>query len=1099
MTDRKILLESLSAFGPTLGTTLVGMRIDVLGPVRLSAHEGLSVKVPERHLRLLLASLVAAEGDPVSADALIDRLWGEEQPSNPKKVLRAKLSRLRTVLDQAHPGARGRLTYTSAGYRLEVSPHEVDARRFKDAVDRAREMVSAREKGETLQTALGLWRGEPYGDAVDETWLMSTIAELQDLRGNALESLVETLLDQGEPERALSLLNSAVEEHPTRERLIGAMMVTLYQLGRQHEALEMFESLRRRLSEDLGVDPSPRLRELHSRILRQDPFLLPARTSEKSPENIIPSNVPAEVEPLIGRHRESRQVEALLDNSRLVTLTGIGGVGKTRLATHLARGRARQRDGEVWFLDLTEMVTTPQEHFGTGERIAALAVSALGLSEHVPDTNNLQRLCNALRSRTALLVLDNCEHVISEATAFVTELLHRAPEVKVLVTSREPLGLPAEHRFVVGTLETEPTEDGEIGEAVAFFIARARAADPEFVLDERTIPTITELCRRLDGLPLALELAAGRSRGISVHDLLERLSDRLHLLRRPGRGAPRRQQTLRGMIDWSWTLLDEAERTVLRRLAVHPGTLDLAAAEAICADDLDEENPGAVAPHDVVDVLIGLVERSMVTTCSTPTSVRYGLLESIATYASEKLDEAEERDRVALRHLDHYLALAHKADRHLRCSRQRQWLPRLEDERTQLRNAFGTAVDKDDGRRAVALVTATFWYQWISGHKTHLLHDLRAAIDLPGPRDDAHATATTLVASIDAGTSTAHMPDRVADALTLFDDTVARAAVQWFAGSSLLAGGFREAGERHLGEAIAVLDAAGREWDVAVAAVHRDWFLMSHWGEAPRGLPDGRAPEDVLRPLGDGYGLSQVFAVEYRTAEMRGHHLRANTAAERALGVSLDLGLWSEAAYWHVALALTMLRSGDVTGAEDHLCRARTLAVEVAFWDTAHFSALAESMIARYKDDLVRARKSLDIWIDHEATDVLEPTAGFEEGFLAVQEGRLDHAEDVLRGLSTSVRRLTGPPWTARTLELAAAINASRGAARTAAELLGTADALRTRTDARPSAPESRDIGRVRALMEDQLGEKDVSEAFARGGGLDPKSQVEALGPTPTP
>ena len=256
------------------------------------------------------------------------------------------------------------------------------------------------------------------------------------------------------------------------------------------------------------------------------------------------------------------------------------------------------------------------------------------------------------------------------------------------------------------------------------------------------------------------------------------------------------------------------------------------------------------------------------------------------------------------------------------------------------------------------------------------------------------------------------MPDRVADALTLFDDTVARAAVQWFAGS-LYSPGIPEAGERHRrGHRRAGRSRAGG--DAAVAAVHRDWFLMSHWGEAPRGLPDGRAPEDVLRPLGDGYGLSQVFAVEYRTAEMRGHHLRANTAAERALGVSLDLGLWSEAAYWHVALALTMLRSGDVTGAEDHLCRARTLAVEVAFWDTAHFSALAESMIARYKDDLVRARKSLDIWIDHEATDVLEPTAGFEEGFLAVQEGRLDHAEDVLRtqhlGSATDC-----PPWTART------------------------------------------------------------------------------------
>lgn len=1072
------------------------MRIEVLGPVRLSTDEGVPVQVSERHLRLLLASLVAAEGDPVSAEVLSDRLWGEEQPANPKKVLRAKLSRLRTVLDRARPGARERLTHTPAGYRLEVRPEELDAGRFKDAVDRARGMASAREKAETLRAALDLWHGEPYGDALDELWLAPTVTELRDLRGDALESLVETLLDRGEPKRALDRLNGAVEEHPTRERLIGAAMTALYQLGRQHEALEMFESLRRRLSEDLGVDPSPRLRELHGRILRQDPTLVPAPETPPE-ESITPSNVPAEAEPLIGRHRESRQVEALLDTSRLVTLTGIGGVGKTRLATHIAHGRTTQCDGGAWFIDLTAMVTTPRED--PGEHVAALAVAVLGLPEQGAGTSNLERLCKALRSRTALLVLDNCEHVISEAGAFVAEVLRRVPEVKVLATSREPLGLPAEHRFDVGTLDTEPTEDGQAGEAVTFFTARARAADPEFVLDEHTSHAITELCRRLDGLPLALELAAGRLRGISVHDLLERLSDRLNLLRRPGRGAPRRQQTLRGMIDWSWSLLDAAERAVFRRLAVHPGTLSLAAAEAICADGPDEEGPSAVAPTDVVDVLLGLVERSMVTACPSSTGVRYGLLESIAAYASERLDEAGERDEVALRHLEHYLGLAHEADRNLRGPRQRQWLPRLEEERTQLRNAFGAAVGKDDGRRAVALVTATFWYQWISGHKTHLLHDLRTAIELPGPRDDAYAAAATLAASIDTGASASHKPGRIADSLALFDDAVARAAVQWFAGASLLGAGIHDAGERHLAEAIAVLDAAGREWDVAVAAIHRDWFLVSNWGETPRGLPDGRDPESVLRPLGDGFGLSQVFAVEYRTAEMRGAHLRTSTAAERALEVSLDLGLWSEASYWHVALAIAMLRSGDVAGAEDHLCRARKLAAEVAYWDTAHFAALAESMIARYEGDLARARELLDGWIDHEATDVLEPAAGFEEGFLAVQEGRPDHAEDILRGLGTPGRRVAAPPWAARTLELAAAINASRGAALTAAELLGTADALRTRADARPSVPEGRDIDRVRALVEDQLDDEDVTEAFARGRGLDPKGLLEALGPAPTP
>lgn len=1074
------------------------MLIEVLGPVRLSTHEGVLVKVAERKLRLLLAALVAAEGGPVSADVLIDRLWGESPPANPKNVLRAKLSHLRKILEEAHPGARKLLERTPAGYRLAVAAEAVDAARFKAAVGHARRLDASTQTAEALQEALALWRGEPYGDVGDEVWLAPVVADLNEAHGDAVELLVETLVEVGEPQLAVDHASSAVHSYPTRERLVGALMRSLYQVGRQHEALELFESLRRRLAEDLGVDPGPQVRELHARILRQDLTVSIAKAPGARSGSMARTNLPAETAPLIGRRHELEQLEALLAGSRLVTLTGIGGVGKTHLALQLARAWVPEFERGVWFIDLSELTPTPSEQFGSGERIALLTAAALGLPERGATKDALDQVVEALGSRMVLLVLDNCEHVITEAADFVAEVLRHAAGARVLATSREPLGLPEEQRDDVGTLSTAPRDDDRASEAVEFFATRARAADPSFVLDEDSTAAVTELCRRLDGLPLALELAAARIRGLAVDDLLERLSDRLNILRRPGHGVPRRQQTLRGMIDWSWSLLSETERAVLRRLAVHPGAVGLETAEAICVDQPEDRESVAAQRTEVVNVLAGLVDRSLVTTISTPAGARYGLLESIATYAGEKLDEAGKRHTVADRHLDYYLALVQRADHGLRGPHQRDWLVRMEAERIQIRHAFNHAVSAHDGRRAVALVLGTFWYSWMSGRQAHLHRDLDTAAGLPGPRDNAYASARTLAVALTVGAGGEDDTERMAAALALFgDDELARTRVQGFAGMAHLGSNRYEEGERLIDDAVAVLLRHGLDWEAAVFSCQRDWVIVMSRGEPPRDLPDARRPEEVLRTVGDpGYGLAHVYGVKYCLAEVGGHFVQAAEAAEHALEICLDMGFWSDASYWMIVGAISALRSGDLPSARSRLDEGRALAQDIAYQHSLYFADFAESMMDRYCGDLDRARKLLDPWLSHGPATAPDSTARFEDGLLAVQETRLDHAQRVLEQLHQTVARTARPHWRARLLELAAAIRASRGEYETATELLGTADALRTEAGSHPSKPERQDIDRIRSLVETGLSAEQISQGFSRGRDVDPAAKLAAIVPT---
>lgn len=1067
------------------------MRVDVLGPVRLSDGAGEPVPVPERKVRLLLAFLVSRRGEAVPADTLVEQVWGDGRAAHPARVLRAKLSQLRAALDLAVDGGRGLLVHTPAGYRLDLPAGALDAERFRERVERARSAGSAHERADLLGGALALWRGEAYADVADELWLAPVLAALEEARLSAVEERAEALEEAGEPEAAVELATAPAKEHPTRERLVGALMSALYRTGRQRDALLLFESLRERLADELGADPGPPLRALHERILRHDPELAASPgTGGRSAQGSEPSargRLPSEISPIIGREEEAGEVGRFLGGGRLLTLTGTGGVGKTRLAVHVAHTRREHFPRGVWFVDLAALSPSPgfaadAEPWEVAYRVTDLVAAAIGLPVRTVPDDCLFRLGDALGESPSLLVLDNCEHVVEEAAAFVGELLEIVAGVRVLTTSREPLNFPGEQRYDLWPLTV--TADGAPGPAVRFFTERARDVDPGFVLDSETEPVVERICRALDGLPLAMELAANRVRALSVYELSERLTNRLNLLSRPGGRVPRRQQTLRAMIDWSWRLLDGDERRVLRRLAFFRGDCSLVAAEAVCADP-GGTGPEGVAASRVLDVLTGLIDRSLVTSEPVGRERRFGLLESIRIYAAEKLAEAGELEETGRRHLRYYTDLTSRAETGLRGPDQGAWLCRMDTEHVNLPQALDTALADGDGAHAVELTLGTFWHQWITGRMAHVREDLSAAIALPGPRGDRFARANVLSVALGVHDAPERAEERIDRALSLFGSgsRVERAEVQWFAGLSLFTEGFEGSGERHLSEAVATLNRHGRDWTTAVAVCYRNWMRLSAHGVLPEELPDGRAVREVLEGLGDVWAVAQSLAVDHLEAEVRGRYGRARAVAEQALALCEDLGLPSETCWWRLSLVVCMLRDGEETEAAALLQQAREQAGELVDTCLLGHADLAEAIAARRDGDPARARRLLDRWTGAASTARAGagPLPGLEEGFLALEEGEPERAAAALRGLIPSVAG--GGPVSARALELAAGVWALDGEPVRAAEALGAAGA--TRAGAEPNVLERADLERVRASVLRRIDDNSFEAASERGRGME--------------
>lgn len=595
------------------------MRFGALGPVTAWTDDGRAVRIPDRKVRALLADLLLHAGRPVAVVTLIDDLWGDELPVNPTATLQTRVSQLRRALDEAEPGARDLVQTSPAGYRLDVAAEAVDTGRFRALAARARQTGNARMRAATLADALTLWRGPAYADVAQDAFARATIDRLDEERLAVQEAYAEARLVLGEHEELVAELAELVARNPLRQRLRAVQMKALYQAGRQSEALDSYADLRQVLTDELGLDPGAELVALHQAILTEDPALTPA------PEPLR-TNLPVALVELIGRDVAVDDIVERLGTARLVTLTGAGGVGKTSLALAAARRTADAYADGAWLVELAAL-----DARADATEVSATVKATIGDAADV------------------LVVLDNCEHVVEAAAEVSVRLLREAPGIRILATSREPLAVAGEHRRPVPPLDLPPAGagvDAAAAASVRLFVARASAADPRFRLTADNAEAVVTLCRRLDGLPLALELAASRVAAMDVRDLVDRFDDRYRQ-----RGLPDRQQTLSAVVEWSWELLGEPERAVLRRLALHPGGCTLAAAEAVCAGD-------GVPVADVTELLSRLVDRSLVVRVDGTSGSRYRLLETVRAFCLQQLKDAGEHDSTRRRYETYFEGLA---------------------------------------------------------------------------------------------------------------------------------------------------------------------------------------------------------------------------------------------------------------------------------------------------------------------------------------------------------------------------------------------------------------------------------------------------------
>ncbi|SDT66582.1 BTAD domain-containing putative transcriptional regulator [Jiangella sp. DSM 45060] len=1054
------------------------MRFGVLGPLAVWTDDGGSVTVPGVKVRALLADLLVHQGRTVSADRLADDIWGDDAPANPGAALQVRVSQLRKALDDAEPGARDLVVSRAPGYALETAA--VDVARFAELVARAQDAGDPARRKELLTEALGLWRGPALADFADHEFAATVAAGWEERRLAALELLAEARLELGEHTVLAAELAAPVADHPFRERLRAVHLRALYRAGRQSEALDGYDEFRRGLADELGLDPGPELAALHQAILEQDPSLAPSPQRRRARTNLPPPVA------LIGRDAALEDLRELLGKERLITLTGPGGVGKTRLATSAAHPLADGYDDGGWLVELAAL-ERPHPRRAVDD-IAELTMATLGIRDVAEPGERpatpADRLAEALRERRMLLVLDNCEHLVEHAAALADRLLRAAPGVTVLATSREPLGLSGEVLWDVPPLDL-PEADDHLAEsgAVRLFVERATASARGFTLDASTGPAVAQLCRRLDGIPLALELAATRVRALGVHTLLDRLDDRFRALGSGPRDRPARQRTLLAAIEWSWNLLEPDEQTVLRRLAVHADGCTLAAAEAVCAEDGD---------LDVLDLLVRLVDRSLVVVDERAGGPRYRLLESVAAYGVNRLHESGEHAVIRARHARYYTDLAERADAELRGHRQGAWLHTLDVESANQRAALDSAERLGDAELALRLTGALTWYRLLRGRPTEARRALETALTVAGEAPPAvRGRALTWHTGITILQGDQHdWAERCEAALRPFDeadDPAARAHAEWFLCHATFDLGDAAFTERLLDSATEGFAATGNRWGEAAALTLR--ARLAHVNGDAAAM-EARASQAVriFTDLGDGWGVLQATDWLIGQADLTGDYDHARRLCADALTRAESLGLWSEVSGVLSWLAWIEVQTGDNLAAREHGERALRLAAEHSGRSAQVFASLSVSFAARRSGDfdaaeelLTRLLRGAEEQSETAGTAFYAPMVLNELGLLTAERGDPAAALDLhLRSHDVGVEITAGRDQTAA-LEGAAAALALSGAARDAAVVLGATRAARDTVGFPLSPAERLEAERVAALVRSVLDDAAFEAAVADG------------------
>lgn len=1074
------------------------MRYLILGSTEAVRDDGTSPRLGGTRLRALVAALALRAGRPVPAWALIEEIWDGDAPGDPADALQTLVARLRRALgpDAVVSGADG--------YRLPDAA--VPAADKGGAADRPTPAASRRDGTDLgaferltaaaasappqrrlalLDEALALWRGEPLADLPAREDVRTRLAAQ---RETAVLARADARLALGLAAEALPELAELTQRHPLDEPAHLLHLRALAALGRGADALLCYEALRHRLADALGTDPGPELRALHVQLLTQPdppdaapakadvphppaptPALTPAPPSAAAPAPARPGNVRARLTSFVGREADLDALRAEVSGHRLVTLTGPGGSGKTRLSQELAQ--AVQRTPHVpppaaapfpdgaWLVELAPLddpSAVPDAVLNAlGLRATQLHVNATAetLTSAVESGTPVQRLVEHCAPRRLLLLLDNCEHVIAAAADLAAELTAACPGVTVLATSREALGVPGERVHPV-----EPLPDRT---ALRLFAERGAAARPGFDPARDDPEACVEICRRLDGLPLAIELAAARLRGLTPRQLADRLDDRFRLLTGGSRTHLPRQQTLRAVVDWSWDLLEDAERALLARLSVFAGGCTLEAAEEVCADPAAQPTSGPgksgnglLPAADVAPTLLSLVDKSLVQ-ARLDAEPRYTLLETIGEYAGERLDERGERPALTARHYAWSLELTRALDPDLRTGHQIEALARFETEHDNLRAALRRAIAAADEQQALALLLGLAWFWTLRDYRAEAQTWCRAVcalvpgIERPETLFAPEVMLPTPVAPQDVPPPWS--PEVLAEArraavlyrlMTSEDDFGTERTEEALALSRVIIAAY-DAGLPQAARLPAVIrpyvgmfavllhslpeivdDTVrgcrehSRPWELACALQIRAKMLEDQAASREQARQDAAESLAVFTELGDRWGIVEALTAAIELSSHEGDFARAAELSRRALVLADELGARQDEAVLRVRLGDALLGLGDVEAGERELRAGIEAARDTSQIVQGGFlgNMLLAGLVA-WRGDTAQARELLA-----EVSEVMErphledvgPGRNVINGLVSMVSGWLDamegRPEEGLRRLQTGLEAVLAHP-----------------------------------------------------------------------------------------
>jgi len=855
-------------------------------------REGRPLPLGGRGQRALLALLLLHANRVVTRSRVIEALW-KAPPKTADKIVRIYVSRLQKLVG---PGV---IDSGVDGYVLRASPDSLDAARFERLLEESQRAGPAAAAA-LLRDALALWRGPALGELAYEDFARAETERLEEARLAALEQRLAADLEVGRAARVIGDLEALVAAEPLRERPCALLMLALYRSGRQVEALEAYKRTRTVFIEALAIEPGPELKRLERAILEQDPSLELAGGQAAQP-------LAAPSTPLLGRERELERAVALLrrPDVRLLTLTGTGGVGKTRLALEVGRSLAGDFADGVHVVSLGP-VADPLFVLPT-------IAQTLGVLPMAGSATSALRL--HLRERSLLLVLDNFEHVIAAAPE-LTDLLATAPGLKLLVTSTTALHLYSERELAVPPLELpEKSADHDPAAllavpAVALFVLRAQAVKDEFALDVRSAPIVAEICRKLEGLPLAIELAAARTKLLPVQAMLERLEHRLELLGGGARDLPPRQRTLRATIDWSYGLLGPEEQRFFARIGVFAGGGSIEAIAAVCGGG-----------EGLIDTLASLVDKSLLR--SALDEPRFSMLETLREYALERLDRSDDAEELRRRHAEYFASLAERAEPELVGPRQAEWYERLEADHDNFGAAlaYGLAADGTTTALRLAAALTRFWH--VRGHAGEGRRWLVAALGQAGEQPPA-LRAKALVRE----TILVLRQERSTHARPLLEE-----AMELYA---------------------ALPDAEGIAL-TTLTLVH----VLSAEGDVHGALAAGERAADLYRELGDRRGFAVALNNLGNTRLLLGDYARAAADCTEAAELSREIGDWQAAAANLLNAAWALLELGHDSEAVAKLLQSIAIAREVGFKEQLSYAFEAFAALASRRGEHERAGRLL--------------------------------------------------------------------------------------------------------------------------------------------